>query len=60
MADDKTKAGQADRIRINVHEDYEVRDWSKRLGVTEQQLRDAVRRVGPMAGDVARTFGKTL
>ncbi len=25
MADDKTKVGKADRIQINVHEDYELK-----------------------------------
>jgi len=37
MADDKRKAGQADRSRIN--EAYELRDWSKTFGVTPEQLR---------------------
>jgi len=32
MADDKTKTGKADRDRINVNEDYELRDWSKKFG----------------------------
>jgi len=31
MPDDKSKAGKQDRERINVHEDYELRDWSKNL-----------------------------
>jgi Protein of unknown function (DUF3606) len=34
MPDDKKKTGSPDRDRINVNEDYELRDWSKRLGVT--------------------------
>jgi hypothetical protein len=54
MADDKSKAGKADRDRINVDEDYELRDWSKRLGVTPEQLTAAVAVVGPMAEDVRR------
>jgi hypothetical protein len=33
MADDKSKTGGQDRGRINVHEDYELRDWSKKFGV---------------------------
>jgi hypothetical protein len=28
MADDKSKAGKPDRDRINVDEDYELRDWA--------------------------------
>ena len=59
MADDKTKTGQADRTPINVNEPYELRDWSEKFGVTPDQLKDAVRAVGPMAEDVRRHLGKT-
>jgi hypothetical protein len=52
MADDKTKPGGQDRTRINTNEDYEVRDWSKRLGVSPEQLKDAVKAVGSNAKDV--------
>jgi predicted DNA-binding protein YlxM (UPF0122 family) len=52
MSDDKTKTGQQDRLRINVNEDYELRDWAKKYGVTRDQLKDAVKAVGPMAKDV--------
>jgi len=52
MADDKSKPGGQDRRRINVNEDYEVRDWSKRLGVSPEQLKDAVKAVGSNAKDV--------
>lgn len=54
MSDDKTKAGKADRERINLSEDYEVRDWSKKFGVSEDQLRKAVAKVGSMAADVEK------
>jgi len=57
MSDDKTKTGQQDRIRINTSEDYEVRDWAQKFGVTEEALRKAVERVGPMAEDVRRELG---
>jgi hypothetical protein len=33
MADDRTNAGKPDRDRINVAEDYEVRDWGKKLAI---------------------------
>ncbi|NID06023.1 DUF3606 domain-containing protein [Luteibacter jiangsuensis] len=52
MADDKSNRGQADRDRINVNEDYEVRYWTKEFGISEDTLRDAVKRVGPMVDDV--------
>jgi hypothetical protein len=58
MADDKTKAGAADRARINVNEDYELRDWSKKFGVTPEQLKAAVAKVGVMADDVEQELKK--
>lgn len=58
MADDKTNAGASDRARINVNEDYELRDWSQRLGVTPEALREAVKAVGPSADAVRKHLGK--
>jgi hypothetical protein len=52
MSDDKTKTGGQDRKRINVHEDYELRDWSKSLGVTPERLKEAVAAVGDNAEKV--------
>ena len=52
MADDAGKVGRQDRERINVNEDYEVRDWAKSFGVSEDQLRSAVAKAGPMVKDV--------
>lgn len=52
MSDNKTNRGPADGKRINVNEDYEVRYWTKELGISEEQLRAAVQRVGVMADDV--------
>jgi hypothetical protein len=49
MADDKTKKGPQDRSRINVSEDYEVRYWSEKFGVTADELRAAVKKVGNSA-----------
>ena len=52
MSDDKTKVGGQDRTRINVNEDYELRDWSKKFGVTPEQLKQAVQAVGTEAAAV--------
>jgi hypothetical protein len=52
MPDDKSKRGKPDRIRINVHEDYEKEYWKKELGVSGQQLAAAVKKAGPMVKDV--------
>ncbi len=58
MSDDRTKAGGQDRTRISLSEAYEVRDWAKKFGVTEDELRAAVRRVGNEAKDVERELRK--
>jgi uncharacterized protein DUF3606 len=48
----------ADRLRIDVSQDYECRYWSEKFGVTPGELRSAVSRVGPMVSDVARALGQ--
>jgi Protein of unknown function (DUF3606) len=58
MSDDKTNRGTQDRARINVHEDYELRDWSKRLGVTPDELKKAVQQVGTSAVAVRKHLGE--
>lgn len=52
MSDDKTKSGGQDRTRISLSEDYEVRDWSKKFGVTPDELKAAVKAVGNDAAAV--------
>jgi hypothetical protein len=46
MADDRSLKGPLDRTRINPSEDYEVRYWCKKFGVTPDVLRAAVKNVG--------------
>jgi hypothetical protein len=58
MADDKNKTGAQDDQRINVNQDYEVRYWTKELGCTEDELKKAVKAVGPMVKDVRKHLGK--
>jgi hypothetical protein len=52
VSDNKQKVGGADRRRINVTEDYELRDWAKKFGVTKDQLKEAVRAAGDDAAKV--------
>lgn len=54
MADDKTRSGGQDRTRIDVHESYELRDWSEKFGVTPEQLKAAVDAVGTSAEAVEK------
>ena len=52
MDDDTSIRGPRDRSRINANQDHEVRYWTKELGVSEEQLRQAVQRVGSSADKV--------
>jgi uncharacterized protein (DUF4415 family) len=54
MVDDLKNRGPADRSRVNVNEDWELRYWTGQFGCTADQLRNAVRQVGPMRADVER------
>ena len=58
MARDEMKADGRDRARINVDESYEVMDWCKSLGVTEDELRTAVAKVGDEADQVRKWLRK--
>lgn len=60
MADDRNDRGEPDRSRINLNEAYEVRYWTQRFGISEDQLRLAVKARGNSAEQVAGYFGKTL
>jgi len=52
MPDDLKKRGGRDRKRIDVGQDYELRDWAKKFGVSPEELRDAVAKVGDDAAKV--------
>jgi hypothetical protein len=52
MPDDKSKSSGQDRKLISLKEDYEVRDWAKKFGVTPDELKKAVSAVGNEAAKV--------
>jgi len=54
MSDDKTETGNPDRQRISLSENYELRDWAEKFGVSEEELRRAVEKVGNQASDVEK------
>ena len=58
MADDLKQTGKADDQRINVEQDHELSYWSKELGVSREQLRNAVQQAGPMVRDVRRQLSR--
>lgn len=47
-----------DPQRINVNEPWEVRYWTNKFNVTEAQLKQAVKAVGPMTAKVKVHLGK--
>jgi hypothetical protein len=52
MTDNTADRGPQDRARISLEQDHEVRYWSQRFGIDEQQLRTAVGDVGHSVQDV--------
>jgi hypothetical protein len=58
MSDDLGKRGQQDRIRINVHEEHELKYWTQELNVSREELERAVQAVGVMAADVRKHLGR--
>ena len=56
--DNKKHTGSPDRDRINVNEDYELQDWSKKFGVTPDELKKAVKAVGTSAKEVEKYLKK--
>lgn len=58
MEGDRSKVGGVGRYRVNVIDRDEISHWKKKWHVTEQELRDAVKQVGPMAINVAKHLDK--
>lgn len=55
--DNLTKKDQRDRSKINMHEAYEVKYWTKELGVSKAGLQKAVDKVGNSAAAVRKELG---
>jgi hypothetical protein len=58
MADDLSKRHGQDRERINVHEDYELRNWARSLNTTPERIKEAVQAVGDRADKVREYLGE--
>ena len=58
MADDLTNRGPQDRSRISMSEDYEVRYWTKALGVSKEELQKLVDEHGNSAANIKEVLGK--
>jgi hypothetical protein len=60
MAEDNhISRGPRDRTRVDVDQEWECIWWSKGWGISPDQLRQAVRDVGPLFGDIDRHLSKT-
>ena len=60
MSDDPKQRGKPDRSRINLSEAHEVRYWTRELGVSEEQLRDAIAALGSSSATRVREFLRTI
>jgi len=56
--DDLKKRGSQDRSKINMSEDYEVKYWTRELGVSKEQLQKAVDKVGNSAAAVRKELAR--
>ena len=54
MSDNISKRGPQDASRVNVHEEWELRYWTKKFACTQAQLEAAVKAVGPMVAAVEK------
>ncbi len=56
MADDLSNRGPQDRARVNISEQHEIAYWTKKFGVSEEQLRKAVQKAGVSAEAVEKAL----
>ena len=52
MSDDRSNRGSPDRDRIDINDPDEVRNWTKSLGVSREELERAVQAAGDRADKV--------
>jgi hypothetical protein len=57
--DDLKKRGQPDRSKINMHEEFEVKYWTRALGIEKAQLQKLVDKVGSSAAAVRKELGSS-
>ncbi|UGV24701.1 DUF3606 domain-containing protein [Rhodopseudomonas boonkerdii] len=52
--DNLQNRGQPDRSKINMHEPHEVKYWTHQLGVSQDQLKKVIEKVGNSAAAVRK------
>lgn len=55
--DNLKNKGQPDRSRINLNEDYEVKYWTRHLGVSREDLEKAISKVGNSVAAIRKELG---
>lgn len=58
MSDDLSKKRPQDSSKISLTESWEINYWCKELGISEDELRKAVKTVGHSAAAVRKYLGK--
>jgi len=58
MSDNKQQTGGQDRSRINTSEDYEVRYWSEKFGISAEELKEAVKASGSNSAEKVEEYLK--
>ena len=59
MTDDLLARGRPIRSQINMHEDDDVKYWSKHLNISREELQRLVDKVGNSASAVRKQLGLT-
>ena len=59
MAASRNDSGPRDRTSINMNEAFELRYWSKELGVSLAQLKALIQKVGPGTDAIRRELGSS-
>jgi hypothetical protein len=58
MPDNLSKIAVPDRSKIAMSDELEVKYWTKHLGVSREDLQEAVEKVGHSAAAVRKQIGK--
>jgi len=58
MSDDLEIRQPQDPNKININQDWELKYWSKKFGVSEIKIIEAVKAVGVWVSDVRKYLGK--
>jgi hypothetical protein len=59
VADNRKKAGRADRARVSTKQKYEVAYEARKMGVSKQAVVKAAKKVGPMRKKIEAELTKT-